>query len=266
MRREQIIISIAAVALIFTLYQLPKVVVDNDPETIGNESNTDTSGAHDIEMPDSVVSAVGNLRMQLTNLNGKEIISIFADSLARTFLIYNYLDSAVRYAELIVALDSSKLSEKAGDIYYKAYGLAGSEGDAMKYGARAREIYSELLLSENRTDLEARIAMTRVIGENPMEGILKLRELAENNPNNVEAQYNLGLLSIQSGQFDRAVSRFEKVIEIEPANIEAYFYLGVSNLELGNESRAKELFGFVITNGNDPAITRLVEDYLRKIN
>ena len=122
------------------------------------------------------------------------------------------------------------------------------------------------LISNDRPDLDARIAMTQVTGDNPMVGILKLRELAEENPGNLEAQYNLGLLSIQSGQYDRAVERFSKVIDLDPDNIEGYFYLGVSYLEMGNDQKAKENFNYVAKNGNDPAVIKLVEDYLIKIN
>ncbi len=267
MRREQIIISIIAVFAIIGLYQLPKVVVDNDENIgLGQVEDQPDNELHEIEFPDSVVNRLKQIRDNLITSNSRRKSSIIADSLAKTFLIYNQLDSATEYAEFILRLDTTGLVELAGDIYYKAFGLVSDGLRAEKYGSRVKEIYNQVIAEQQRPDLEARVAMTYVTGDNPMEGILRLRQLVEDNPDNVEAQYNLGLLSIQSGQFDRAVERFTKVTELDPANLEGYFYLGVSYLELGNESKAKENFSYVAKEGNDPAIIKLVEDYLKKIN
>lgn len=267
MQRQQIFISTIAVIAIIGLYQLPKVVVDNDEGTNLTQKGAESvDQIHEIDFPDSVVNKLSQLRVNLFESNSNQKSSTFADSLARTFLIYNNLDSAIKYAEYIFELDSAGFAEKAGNIYYKAFGLVNDGTRAKKYGSRVRDLYSLVDNREERVDLAARSAMTLVTGDNPMEGILKLRELAENNPNNIEAQYNLGLLSMQSGQFDRAISRFTTVTQLEPTNVEGYFYLGVSYLEKGNELKAKENFDIVAKEGNDPAIVKLVEDYLKKIN
>ncbi len=263
MQPQQIIISVIAVFVIIGLYQLPKVVVDNDEDT---GLTQDQRQAHNMELSDSVANIIDQFRNNLVRSNSLQKSSTFADSLARTFLIYNQLDSAVKYAEYILELDTTGLAEMAGDIYYRAFGLVNDGTTAEKYGSRAREIYSQMDSGIDRPDLAARAAMTQVTGNNPMVGILKLRELAEEDPGSVEAQYNLGLLSIQSGQFEKAIDRFIKVTELDPTNAEGYFYLGVSYLEMGNDKKAKENFSYVAKEGNDPAIIKLLEDYLKKIN
>lgn len=267
MQQQQIIISVIAVLVIIGLYQLPKVVVDNDEDTgLTPDQSQPDNQAHKMELPDSVANIMDQLRDNLVQSNSMQKSSTFADSLARAFLIYNQLDSATKYAEYILELDTIGLAETAGNIYYRAFGLVNAGTSAEKYGSRVREIYSQVSPGFDRPDLAARVAMTQVIGENPMVGILKLRELAEENPNNLEAHYNLGLLSIQSGQFEKAVDRFKKVTELDPANVEGYFYLGVSYLEMGNDAKAKENFSYVAKEGNDLAIIKLVEDYLKKID
>jgi len=59
------------------------------------------------------------------------------------------------------------------------------------------------------------------IAENPMEGIQKIMQVVEKDSNNVFAQTILGHGSVISGQYDRAISRFGKVLELEPENLEA---------------------------------------------
>jgi len=63
------------------------------------------------------------------------------------------------------------------------------------------------------------------IADNPMEGILKIRQVAEKDSNNVFAQMMLGHGAMISGQYDRAISRFEKIIKLQPDNLEATLML-----------------------------------------
>jgi len=63
------------------------------------------------------------------------------------------------------------------------------------------------------------------IAENPMEGILKVRQVAEKDSTNVFAQMVLGHGSKISGQYDKAISRFERVNRLQPENLEAILML-----------------------------------------
>jgi tetratricopeptide (TPR) repeat protein len=63
------------------------------------------------------------------------------------------------------------------------------------------------------------------ISDNPMQGILAIKEIADKNPNNIYAQMMLGLGGIQSGQYDKAAERFSNIIKLQPDNIEAILNL-----------------------------------------
>jgi tetratricopeptide (TPR) repeat protein len=63
------------------------------------------------------------------------------------------------------------------------------------------------------------------ISENPMEGILPIREIVAKNPDNLYAQMVLGLGGRKSGQYDKAIERFNIVVQKQPSNIEAVFNL-----------------------------------------
>lgn len=63
------------------------------------------------------------------------------------------------------------------------------------------------------------------VSDNPMEGILKIREVAESDPNNIYAQLTLGQASMLSGQIDKAIERFNKVVAIDPNHLEAVLSL-----------------------------------------
>jgi tetratricopeptide (TPR) repeat protein len=63
------------------------------------------------------------------------------------------------------------------------------------------------------------------IGGNPMEGILPVRAIAEKNPGNLYAQLVLGLGGKKSGQYDKAIERFNIIIQKQPKNIDVIFQL-----------------------------------------
>ena len=82
-------------------------------------------------------------------------------------------------------------------------------------------------------------AIALVNGQDPMRGIMMLREILEEQPDNVEAHWHLGLFSIQSGQYDKALARFQKVLELDSVNFpDAWFYIGNMYLRADSTQRA----------------------------
>lgn len=63
------------------------------------------------------------------------------------------------------------------------------------------------------------------ISETPMEGITKVRQVAERDSTNIFAQMVLGHGSVLSGQYDKAIDRFERVVRLQPGNLEALLML-----------------------------------------
>jgi len=74
--------------------------------------------------------------------------------------------------------------------------------------------------------------------QSQMKGILQMRSLSEKYPENADLQWNMGLFSIQSGQYEKAVARFEKVINIDAQRFDAYMQLAMSYLALQDTSAA----------------------------
>ncbi len=52
------------------------------------------------------------------------------------------------------------------------------------------------------------------------QGIMKLRAVIDRDSNNIAAIYQLGIMSIESGQTEKAVKRFEKLLLLQPENQE----------------------------------------------
>tara|TARA_B100001029_G_C15042329_1_gene444548 strand:+ start:228 stop:686 length:459 start_codon:yes stop_codon:yes gene_type:complete len=104
-------------------------------------------------------------------------------------------------------------------------------------------------------------ALTLIEGVNPMEGVFMLRDIVENNPQDTEALYYLGVLSNQTGQYENAAKRFNQLITIDSSDKRAYLQLGISNYQLGNKDIADSLFN-IVRNSNDNLLLKELEFFL----
>ena len=59
------------------------------------------------------------------------------------------------------------------------------------------------------------------ISDNPMQGILKVKDVVDKNPKNIYGQLILGMGGKKSGQYPKAIERFITVLKMEPNNMEA---------------------------------------------
>lgn len=104
-------------------------------------------------------------------------------------------------------------------------------------------------------------------GGPPMQTILKLRELAEKEPDNVEAQFVLGTLSWQTGQYDKAMERFRKVIALDPKGYpDAYAFLGRAYASLDSTQLAIEAIETYKTLVTDTALLNGAQRFIDELN
>lgn len=93
-------------------------------------------------------------------------------------------------------------------------------------------------------NLEARtgLGITIVNGMGaPMSGIAMLLDVVKKDPKNMKANMSLGTFAIKSGQFDKAITRFNSIIAIKPSP-DAYFYLATAYENLGKNKEAVEAY------------------------
>jgi tetratricopeptide (TPR) repeat protein len=95
-----------------------------------------------------------------------------------------------------------------------------------------------------------------------MQGITLLLDVVKQDPKNLKANLNLGLFSMKSGQFDKAVERFKTVIGIAPS-AEAWFYLASSYENMDRKSDAIAAYLKTKEIAADPNMSQFVD---RKVN
>ena len=158
-------------------------------------------------------------------------------------------DAAAVCAGKIASLEPSSQNEVvAGALFRNAAAVFESKGDTALANAffdQAVVFLSKTLEREPQNeDALIEIGLAYIESGVPgksMEGIQKLLRVMEINPKNEEAAFRLGLFSRQTGQFDKAATRFETVRSLNPQNLAATWYLALTYLDLGKTTDAMPL-------------------------
>ena len=74
-----------------------------------------------------------------------------------------------------------------------------------------------------------------------MEGVTLLKSVLEEDPNNLDAIWELGKLSMQSQQFDKAVERFEKFVSITKGEEKVSGLISLSDAHFFNDNKEQAL-------------------------
>jgi tetratricopeptide (TPR) repeat protein len=98
--------------------------------------------------------------------------------------------------------------------------------------AQAKDLYSKVLdLDPENDSAKVSLGSCYIFGspsgspQETMQGILKIREVAQKDSTNMYAQYMLGIAGMVSGQTDRAIDRFQTVLRHDPDNLDVQMRL-----------------------------------------
>lgn len=158
------------------------------------------------------------------------------------------LEQAIPSALYLEQVAEGELSLKnwvnAGNRFLKAFDNTQDSVAKPVMLQKGYHAYTEAMAIDS-TDLEARtgkgIAMVNGMG-GPMQGITLLLDVVKEDPKNFKANMNLGTFAMKSGQFDKAIIRFENVVKNIKATPDAYFYLATAYENLGKKQEAIDAY------------------------
>lgn len=155
---------------------------------------------------------------------------------------------------------------EAANRYYAATRFV-AEAERPLLFNKAIDCFNHVLeLNPKNLDAKINLASCYVEGSpDPMKGIGMLREIEKTDSNNVNLQLNFAFFSERSGQWDKAIARFEKVLKIQPDFIEAYLHLADAYQQKGDKAKAIESLKKYVTLVDDVKIKTEVQDYINKL-
>ena len=132
---------------------------------------------------------------------------------------------------------------KAGNRYYYSIKFVKNNSEIDVLYQSASRCYKKSI-DLNPKNIEAKIQLAACYvedGKDPMKGITLLKELEKTDSTNVKLQLTFAFFSVKSGQIDKAIKRFNKVLEIDPLFIEAYLHLADSYEQQGDKNKTIEM-------------------------
>ncbi len=116
---------------------------------------------------------------------------------------------------------------KAGDRYFYAVRFVKDGNEIPALYQSAMRCYQKALDKDAKNiDAKIQLAACYVEGSpDPMKGIGLLKEVEKIDSSNVKLQLTFAFFSVKSGQWDKAIKRFETVLRIDPMYLEAYLHL-----------------------------------------
>lgn len=132
---------------------------------------------------------------------------------------------------------------KAGDRYYYSVRFIKNNTEVESLYQSAIRCYKKSIeLNPKNTEAKIQLAACYVEdGKDPMKGITLLKEIEKTDSTNVKLQLTFAFFSVKSGQIDKAIKRFNKVLEIDPLFIEAYLHLADSYEQQGDKNKTIEM-------------------------
>lgn len=266
LKRNQLLLFAAVTAIVVFLF------VKGYKTSVGTpaEGSSAIAQAFDVESykAEQVKAQPADMQQRLTELEkaeksitGLQNLIVLWDSLNNPFLSAHYMG---RYAEL----ESTEKNWFAAGSKYYTFASLSNDSLMMNEAAKKAKGAFEKVLSINPNNLDAQTAVAVIyvqIDQDVMKGVGLLKDVVAKDSNNVQAIFTLGMLSIQSGQFDKAQERFEKLISIQPFNPEYYFYLGEVYAKGGNTQKAIKTYETCKTLLKDEAAKKEIESLINKL-
>lgn len=130
----------------------------------------------------------------------------------------------------------------------------------------------EKVLALNPKNLSAKTSLgaamvegSSVLGTQPMAGITLIREVIAADSANIEANLQLGLFSVTSRQFDKAIERFQRILRIDSTHIDMYVYLGDTYMTMGEKQKAIDSYENYKARVKDTLIVKDIDQYIKKL-
>lgn len=95
--------------------------------------------------------------------------------------------------------------------------------------------------SINQDEVDIKKASQMIQNGQPMKGVMLLRGILEKDENNIDAIWELGKLSMQSQQYEKAIGRFEKFVSLTGGEDKVSGLIYLSDAYFLNSERQKSL-------------------------
>ncbi|RYE22857.1 MAG: tetratricopeptide repeat protein [Sphingobacteriales bacterium] len=218
------------------------------------------------QLPAHAVTEIDSIAKQLAGIQDSAKMAPVFTTLAKEWQQHKQLPVAAYYYAKAAKLENSeKKLNFAGQFFLDLVHETSSESVRMWEAEQAAACFQRSLeLDPNNDTTKMALAATYIegVGET-MQGVQILLGITREKPDNIPANLMLGRMAVQSGQFDKAIKRFETILKLEPKNTEALYFLAEAYKGKGNKEKAIELFEECKKIVNKPEFSSDIDNYIK---
>lgn len=280
MKNKQIVVGVVVVAIIGYLYLLPVKGLIKPKDAKADKANVMTasrkanatvtvdmvSAAAKTAIGTALTAKINDLEGQLKNASGADELKL-QKQLATQWDDVNQPAPAAFYYQAL-ARKENKLEDwlNAGNRFNDAYKLTQDTLAQPVFVTNSVEAFqSALKLKPESLEGKTGLGVAYVNGgASPMQGIALLLEVVKKEPNNWNANLNLGMFAMKSGQYEKAVGRFKTLIA-QKQELEPTFYLAESYKQLGMKKEAIDAYQKCKDMMPDPVFGQRIDEYIKEL-
>jgi cytochrome c-type biogenesis protein CcmH/NrfG len=281
-KKSQIVLVIASVVAVVLLFVFGKVTAPKSAANQAPMAQQDAGAPPAIHFADILQKA----RQQLTPEQNQRVLSLEnavtrGDVKDQQIHVYHQLarfwkDSAhvfEPYAYYMAHAAKLENSEKSLTFAAQLFvdNLLTENNPAMQHwlAENAKDLLDKaLVLNPNNDSSKIGLGACYMFGnfsDNPMQGILPVRKIAQKDSNNLYAQMVLGLGGKKSGQLDKAIERFQFIVRKDPHNLEAIFQLAETYDMHGDKANAIHWYETAKNMINNDAIKKEIDKRINEL-
>jgi tetratricopeptide (TPR) repeat protein len=271
MTSKQKLIILLAVVLSVLIYFAPKLPSEKKQEVSENSDYSSLIAEAKKNLSAEQRSVVDKLQNQASNEEAGNKKVILYDSLKNIWLSYKNPYMYAVYGQSVAEIDNTEKSWlNAADAFMKAAKFSNDANKANLYKSAIKDFGKVLAMNPDNLSAKVKLGTCYVesaslLGNQPMTGITLLREVLQKDSTNIEANLQLGLFSVTSQQYDKAIARFQRILRIDSTHVDMYVYLGDTYLSMGKKKEAIESYENYKAKVKDTLIVRNIDNYIKKL-
>ncbi|HMZ45477.1 MAG TPA: tetratricopeptide repeat protein [Chitinophagaceae bacterium] len=241
MNKKQLTLLLSGLVLFSTLFFFGKTVSPKKIKSNTEQHSPDDGHGHTINFSELLIKAkekINDEKKQYVGMLENSIANSSKEEQIKTYkLLANFWKDTARVFEpyAYYTAEGAKLENSEKSLTFAAQlfidNLFDEANASMQnWLASNGKVLLEKALAINPNNDSSKIGlgacyMLGNISDNPMQGIIEVKAVADKNPDNLYAQWVLGLGGKKSGQYDKAAERFLFIVQKQPTNLIAMLHL-----------------------------------------
>jgi len=278
MNVKQIVVVVAIVGICAYLYHLnPKGLVKpketrtnagvaSDKPAAANVNVATVSATAKVAIGAPLSGKINDLENQLKAASGDKKLALQKQLATSWDDVNQPAPAAFYYQAAAQAENKAQDWLNAGDRFNNAFKSSQDTSLQPVFISNAVEAFQNALkLSPESLEGKTGLGVAYVNGgAMPMQGIALLLEVVKKDPKNLDANLNLGMFSMKSQQFAKAIDRFKTVIAVKPG-FEPYYYLAQSYTQIGKKTEAIAAYQKCKELMPDPVFGQRIDQYIKEL-